>query len=128
MTTINELNQKICEALGWEERADSECPGEIRWRVPSSQPWNEYFNDRRINGNDSDCPDFIRDPAEAWRLMVWCRPFFNWVDSKQHYCCRIGDRPPRDDRPASYHPHPAIALALAFLASKGVQATPPEDA
>lgn len=120
--TDYEINIAVCKALGWEEPANDTWPDEIRWRVPPEQPWNKYYSRRRVDYNPSDCPDFLNDPAESWRLMVWAGiDLVRLIGVYPAGWRAISPDSVTNDRHEWADIDPARALVLAFLASRGVE-------
>lgn len=108
--TDNELNVKVCEGLGWKTNKEW---NPNTWDVPLDQPWFRDWDGETT----AICPDFLNDPAESWRLMVWtkaqidyCAGFVGW-----HWSAMINGFVQQDKESSSR------ALVLAFLASKGVE-------
>lgn len=119
--TDNELNMKVCEALGWTKEPIVLGADETSWNVPDSQPWNGVWNrtlSTCISTGDVYCPDFLNDPAEAWRLMVWAKARIDYgygLKGQRRWEVRVWSHG-RFDLIS-----PARALVLAFLASRGVE-------
>jgi len=132
MTTTHELNRAICKGLGWTEVEWEPDPRLKYWAIPSDQPWhNDWHGSSSTSKTRPTCPDFIRDPAEAWRLMVHGCGQIRYDHGLGFWIAAFPkDSGGRLPGPLIYanNSDPALAVGLAFLASKGVQATPPEDA
>lgn len=119
MTTLqltrDQANRMVCEkSLGWTLAYDIDAVE--RLRVPVYQPWYQEWDQRRIDNDE--CPDFIGDPAESWRLMGWLRARV-CSDDDLGWVCDVAARP---GRTWSHPTNPSIALVLAALASVGVHA------
>lgn len=126
MTTLkltrNEANRMVCEkVLGW---TTHDHKGVAFWLVPD-QPWNAVWHGRGIKAFG--CPDFIGNPAESWRLMVWMTGTVAFYPSAVgplggKWGALVWQKGHRVAKDGGLHDNPSIALVLAALASVGVHA------
>lgn len=111
--TDSEINRRVCvDVLGWTTQYDDDS--NERWVVPDGQPWHGAWNNRVVLGDNQDTPDFLHDPAETFRLLVWLKA--DLYLTTDGYVARVGDCA------GDANPDPARALCIAVLASKGVEA------
>jgi len=107
--TDNELNMKVCEALGW-EKSKNWTPDV--WGVPIDQPWF-------CGWDDESClfaPDFLNNPAECFRLIEWLKMTVRYHESEKLWWCALDWTELRRADPDLKR-----AVVIAFLASNGVE-------